>query len=65
MPEVSGEENRICAVCGKEFTPGELDTLFEEAGEWLSAELWDDAGRLCPQCLENRARLAMMYIIDR
>lgn len=59
------EEKRICTVCRKEFIPGDPGSVFEEAGEWLAAELWDDAGRLCPQCLENRAKLAMMYIIDR
>ena len=59
------EENKICGVCGGEFTPGTPGTLLEEAGEWLSAEFWEDAGHLCPTCLENRARLALMYIIDR
>ncbi|WP_394371613.1 hypothetical protein [Geobacter sulfurreducens] len=58
-------EKKICAVCGKVFTPKELRSLFEEAGEWLAAELWNDAGSLCPLCLENRAKLAMMYVIDR
>jgi hypothetical protein len=23
--------------------------------------VWQDEGRLCPLCLENRARLVMMY----
>ena len=36
-----------------------------EAGEWLSDEFWKDAGELCPCCLENRAKLSMMYIVDR
>ena len=62
---MGSEEKRICTICRKEFTPGDNRSVFEEAGEWLAAELWDDAGRLCPQCLENRAKLAMMYIIDR
>ncbi|WP_298273114.1 hypothetical protein [Geobacter sp.] len=60
-----GEEKKICGVCGAAFTPGTPCTPLEEAGEWLSAEFWADAGRLCPPCLENRARLALMYIIDR
>lgn len=62
---MSCEENKICTVCRQEFVPAATGTLFEEAGEWLSAEFWEDAGTLCPRCLENRARLAMMYIIDR
>lgn len=40
-------------------------SLFVEAGEWLSEEFWKDGGQLCRQCLENRAKLAMMYVIDR
>ena len=51
-----------CAICGEGFVPGEAASLFAEAGEWLSGEVWDDAGRLCPSCLESRATLAMMYL---
>lgn len=58
-------EAKICTVCGMEFVPGEERSLYEEAGEWLAAELWNDAGAICPQCLDNRAKLAMMYVIDR
>lgn len=58
-------ETKTCTVCGNEFTPVEERSLYEEAGEWLAAELWNDAGALCPQCLDNRAKLAMMYVIDR
>ncbi|CAG0995660.1 hypothetical protein GEOBC_02628 [Geobacteraceae bacterium] len=58
-------EMKTCAVCGGVFTPGHERTPYEEAGEWLAAELWNDAGTLCPQCLDNRAKLAMMYVIDR
>ena len=36
-----------------------------EVLEWLAEEFWRDNGELCPRCLENRARLAMMYVIDR
>lgn len=55
----------ICTVCTKPFLPTESRSIFEEAGEWLAGELWQDAGTLCPLCLENRAKLAMMYVIDR
>lgn len=54
--------SKTCAVCGKPFTPEEVRSLYAEAGEWLAGEVWRDAGELCPSCLENRARLAMMYL---
>lgn len=50
-----------CALCHAPFTPGEGTSPYAEAGEWLAGEVWNDAGELCPLCLENRARLAMMY----
>ena len=54
-----------CRICGTSYEKKESATAFGEAGEWLSEEFWQDAGELCPQCLENRAKLAMMYLIDR
>lgn len=59
------EVMKTCTVCGESFAPGAQQSPYEEAGEWLAAELWNDAGSLCPLCLENRAKLAMMYVIDR
>jgi hypothetical protein len=56
---------RECAVCGAPFEEAEANTVFSEAGQWLAAEVWHDDGTLCPSCLENRARLAMMYVVDR
>jgi hypothetical protein len=56
---------KTCSICGCEYEEMPPATLFSEAGEWLSEEFWKDAGELCPQCLENRAKLAMMYLIDR
>ncbi|KAF0220834.1 MAG: hypothetical protein FD174_831 [Geobacteraceae bacterium] len=53
---------KTCGVCGKEFEEGGAESAFTEAGKWLSGEVWNDAGELCRQCLENRARLAMMYL---
>lgn len=51
-----------CLICKNEFDEEEAArSPFAEAGEWLAGEVWDDAGKLCPQCLENRARLVMMY----
>jgi len=41
-----------------------LNPIFHEAGVWLSEEVWQDGGAICPQCLENRARLVMMYAHD-
>lgn len=58
-------ERKACSICGSQYDGQALATIFTEAGEWLSEEFWRDAGELCPQCLENRARLAMMYLIDR
>ena len=56
---------RKCSICQLEYDETAQTSLFTEAGEWLSDEFWRDAGELCPQCLENRARLAMMYLVDR
>lgn len=50
-----------CTICHVDFDENAPATIFSEAGEWLAKEVWRDAGDLCPRCLENRARLAMMY----
>ena len=52
---------KSCALCGKEYDEAVPHSLYAEAGEWLAGEVWQDAGELCPLCLENRARLVMMY----
>ncbi len=62
---MNGEGTTLCAICRAEFTAENTQSVFAEAGEWLAEEVWRDAGKLCPRCLENRARLAMMYLIDR
>ncbi len=51
-----------CAICA-----GDLDAVAEEndfarAGEWLAEDVWQDSGSLCSRCLENRGRLALMYL---
>ncbi len=54
-----------CSICHQLYdatTPPE--SVFHEAGAWLAEEIWQDAGAICPQCLENRAMLAMMYAHD-
>ena len=54
-----------CSICGAEYDENlKVASVFHEAGEWLAAEVWQDSGELCPQCLENRAQLAMMYAHD-
>ena len=53
---------KTCTLCNHPFNPAEEQSLFAEAGTWLAEEVWQDSGELCPQCLENRARLAMMYL---
>lgn len=52
---------KICTMCKKEYDENALQSEYVEAGEWLAGEVWNDAGELCPLCLENRARLVMMY----
>jgi hypothetical protein len=52
---------KSCSMCGKEFDETADRSMYAEAGEWLAGEVWKDAGELCPLCLENRARLVMMY----
>lgn len=52
---------KTCSMCKKEFDETAARSEYAEAGEWLAGEVWQDAGELCPQCLENRARLVMMY----
>ncbi len=56
---------KTCTICSSNYDENISPSIFAEAGEWLSAEFWRDSGKLCPQCLENRAKLAMMYLIDR
>ena len=58
-------EKKSCKLCGKYFSARSEKTLFEEAGEWLAEDFWQDAGDLCSSCLENRGRLAMMYLHER
>ena len=54
-----------CSICGIQFDETEgVSSDFQEAGAWFAAEVWQDAGELCPRCLENRAQLAMMYAHD-
>ncbi|MBK5277200.1 MAG: hypothetical protein JJE30_19395 [Desulfuromonadales bacterium] len=52
---------KICTMCRKEYDESAPKSEYAEAGEWLADEVWQDAGELCPLCLENRARLVMMY----
>ncbi len=52
----------MCAICRSAFVAEGEQSVYAEAGEWLAEEVWQDAGTLCPRCLENRARLAMMYL---
>lgn len=59
-----GSETKECSLCGKAVEAAK-ESLFADAGEWLSDAVWQDSGELCRQCLENRGRLAMMYLHDR
>jgi hypothetical protein len=53
---------KTCGICGQGYREEESLSVYAEAGEWLAGEVWDDSGELCPQCLESRAQLAMMYL---
>jgi hypothetical protein len=53
---------KTCGICRNEFDETAARSIYAEAGEWLAGEVWNDAGELCRQCLENRAQLAMMYL---
>lgn len=52
---------KMCTLCKTVFEPAAEPSLYAEAGAWLAEEIWRDGGELCPRCLENRARLVMMY----
>lgn len=52
---------KTCTMCKKEYDETAEHSDYAEAGEWLAGVVWNDAGELCPLCLENRARLVMMY----
>lgn len=58
-------DRKTCKLCGETFSSRAEKTLFEEAGEWLAEDFWQDSGDLCSRCLENRGRLAMMYLHER
>lgn len=53
---------KVCRICTAAFEEAAAPSPFVEAGEWLAGEVWKDAGELCPRCLENRGKLAMMYL---
>ena len=59
--EIPVTDMKQCVICKKNYSTDAPGSVFTEAGEWLAEELWRDGGELCPQCLENRAMLAMMY----
>lgn len=51
-----------CAICAGEIDETVEENEFSRAGVWLAEDLWKDKGSLCVRCLENRGRLAMMYL---
>ena len=55
---------KTCHICAKQFEAGQPLSEFAQAGEWLAQEIWGDLDELCPLCLENRGKLAMMYCHD-
>ena len=55
---------KVCSICKQDFDETGERSEYAQAGEWLAGEGWQDAGELCSQCLENRARLVMMNFPD-
>ncbi|OGR29597.1 MAG: hypothetical protein A2X83_01570 [Desulfuromonadales bacterium GWD2_54_10] len=53
-----------CSICKQDYDENDERSEYAQAGEWLAGEVWQDAGELCVLCLENRARLVMMYCPD-
>lgn len=51
-----------CTFCGKVIDRADKESAFSEAGAWLAEHYWRDNGTVCCLCLENRGRLAMMYL---
>jgi len=51
-----------CSICAVFIDDSVEESEFARAGEWLAEDLWKDKGSLCVRCLENRGRLAMMYL---
>lgn len=58
-------KEKQCTLCGKLKDSAEKKSIFAHAGEWLAEGIWNDGGELCNRCLENRGRLAMMYMHDK
>lgn len=55
----------LCKVCNQPFDPAHKPaTPDQEAGAFLAAELYNDLGQLCLDCLANRGRLGMMYCTE-
>jgi rubredoxin len=51
-----------CRHCGKDFDPENLPMDNDvQAGFILAKEKFGDDGKVCPDCLASRGRLAMMY----
>lgn len=63
--QMGKEEKKNCALCGAQIGKPDSGSPFIQAGEWLAEDVWKDSGTLCGMCLENRGRLAMMYLHDR
>ena len=54
-----------CLLCKKDFDPRQpITEPAQIAGQLLAESDYGDAGKLCPDCLASRGRLAMMYRSD-
>ena len=59
---MTADSGTQCALCGESIDRTGKEPVFAEAGRWLAEYHWQDSGTLCRLCLENRGRLAMMYL---
>lgn len=58
-------DEKRCTLCLRLIETTEFISPFVDAGAWLAEDIWNDSGELCSLCLENRGRLAMMYMHDK
>jgi len=56
---------QACVICGAPLDDPPSPSLLSDAGVWATTKLCDDGGEICRQCRENRALLALMYVVDR
>jgi hypothetical protein len=61
---MTADSDTKCALCGESIERACQEPVFVDAGRWLAENYWQDSGTVCRLCLENRGRLAMMYLTE-